>query len=596
MSAERAPSRQIIGLPRPSAGWLRSVVEGPIRVAERALGLSQLDEFARAVEDGDRSVPVMERVITAMSLHPQYSKSELERIPATGPVMVASNHPFGGADGAALLAAVLRRRPDAKLLVNGMVMRLPFFSEHAIGVDPFGGSDAPRRNALALRDAMRWIKDGHVLVVFPAGEVSAVSWGEWTPHDALWSTVAFRLAMTAKARVVPAWVEGTNRGVFHAAGLLHPRLRTALLPNEFVARCGKTIEMRFGRAIATEGSSLDAEELTRFVRGRSELLRRTARATRGHLAQQSHAPVAAQAATPEQLEAEFKALPAGARLFSEGAFDVFATRASAIPQAMTEIGRLREIAFRAVGEGSGKPIDIDAFDPSYTQLIVWHREKREIVGGYRAGVVAELTKDKGVSGLYTSTLFEYSPRILAELGDAVELGRSFVRVEYQRQPMPLSLLWKGIGVFMFMNGHRRMFGPVSISNDYTSMSKELIMEFLERHRMSTPFAKLVSPRNPPARQGVACWTERERAEATADLLNVERLIEEIERGERAVPVLLRQYLRLNAKLLAFNVDADFGDVIDALMLVDIAQIDDRIVRHYVGDDAMATFKQRFAGE
>ena len=170
-----------------------------------------------------------------------------------------------------------------------------------------------------------------------------------------------------------------------------------------------------------------------------------------------------------------------------------------------------------------------------------------------------------------------------------------MRLEYQRQPLPLSLLWRGIGLFMLRGGHRRMFGPVSISNDYHSMSKELIMEFLERHRLSAPFAGMVEPRHPPARRAIPSWTERERAHATAEFAHLERLIEEIERGKRAVPVLLRQYLRLNARLLAFNVDPDFGDVLDALMMIDIAQIDERIVRHYAGDEAVALIQSRLGG-
>jgi putative hemolysin len=169
-----------------------------------------------------------------------------------------------------------------------------------------------------------------------------------------------------------------------------------------------------------------------------------------------------------------------------------------------------------------------------------------------------------------------------------------VRVEYQRQPLPLSLLWKGIGVFMFTRGYQQMFGPVSISNDYTSMSKELIMEFLERHRLAKPFAPLVRPKHPPERRPIEAWSESERTLATADLTNVDRLVDEIERGKRAIPVLLRQYLRLNARLLAFNVDEDFGDVVDALMIVDLLQIDERIVRHYVGDEGPAMLRARFS--
>ena len=592
MSASPAP-RTPIGIPRPKTSWIRSVVDAPLRLAERALGLEQIESMTRAVEAGDPAVPATERVLQVTRITPKLVAGELERIPATGATVLFANHPYGGADGTVLMAVALRRRPDVKVLTNGVLRCFPFVSEHCIFVDPFGGADAARKNAAALREAIAWLKAGKLLVCFPAGEVSAVHWGEWMPQDPPWSVIPARLALAAGARAVPVWFEGSNRPLFHAAGLVHPRLRTALLPSEFVARCGHEVELRIGRPIATAGTGIDPESLTRLVRGRCELLRKSQPAPR---AAPTLAPVAAPQSSPEELAGEFAALPAEAKLFSESSFDVFVTRAAQVPRAMQEIGRLREIAFRAVGEGSGKPVDIDGFDENYHQIIVWNRDRHEIVGGYRAGVVSELTAGKGVDGLYTSTLFEYSPRLLEELGDAVELGRSYVRVEYQRQPLPLSLLWKGIGVFMLTRGHRRMFGPVSISNDYTSMSKELIMEFLERHRLSAPFARLVTPRNPPERRGIACWTERECAEATSDIQHVERLIEEIERGQRAVPVLLRQYLRLNAKLLAFNVDPEFGEVIDALMLCDIAQIDDRIIRHYVGDDALGFIRARFSGK
>ena len=587
---ERISLRAPVGVPRPQAGWARTLLEGPCRLADRVFGLDGIEALASAVERGDPSVPVMQRVIEATRITARVSPTEFERIPQTGPALLCSNHPLGGADSTALLALAVRRRTDSKILANALMSRFPFLAPHCIFVDPFGGAEAARRNALAVREALAWIKAGHLLVAFPAGEVSAVRWGGWNPCDAPWSTIPARLALSARAKVVPVWCEGTNGNLFHAAGLIHPRLRTALLPNEYVARCGTEVEFAIGRAMSAETLGLDAEELTRLVRGRSELLRRHPRVARRSA---ELAPIPAARATAAELAADFAALPAECRLLTEGGYSVFAARAAQLPKAMTEIGRLREIAFRAVGEGSGNDIDVDRFDASYVQLVIWNEAKQEIVGGYRVGAVADVTRDVGVEGLYTSTLFEYSPRMIAELGDAVELGRSFVRPEYQKQVLPLSLLWKGIGIYMFTNGYRRMFGPVSISNDYNSMSKELIMEFLERHRLSAPFAKLVTPRNPPARRGVSSWTEREKSVAIGDLQHVDRLVEEIERGQRAVPVLLRQYLRLNARLLAFNVDADFGEVVDALMLVDITQIDDRIVQHYIGDEGPAMIRARF---
>ena len=589
--------RTPIELPRPEAGWLRLVVDPPLRWVEHLFGLDRIESLAREVERMDPAIPVLRRILSATGIEPRVLGDESRRVPATGATLVACNHPLGGADSIALLAHLLERRPDVRVLANGVLGRFPFVREHMLLVDPFGGAAAARRNALAIRQAIEWLRGGHLLLVFPAGEVSSVRWGRWNPTDPPWSTIPARIAKDSGAQIVPAWCDGSNRGLFHAAGLVHPRLRTALLPNEFLARLETPVELRFGHAIRpTESAALDAEALTRLMRGRSELLRASndgGKTSSSRQATPSMQPVAEAESTPEQLAAEFASLPAADLLFEDAGYRVFATKATRIPRGMREIGRLREIAFRAVGEGSGKAIDLDAFDESYTQLVVWNETDRQIVGGYRAGPVAELTRERGVSALYTSTLFEYSPRIASELADAVELGRSFVRVECQRQPLPLSLLWKGIGVFMFTRGYRRMFGPVSISNDYDSMSKELIMEFLERHRLAKPFAPLVKPKSPPERRRIAEWTEQEIEVATAGLQQVDRLVDEIERGRRAIPVLLRKYLRLNASLLAFNVDPDFGDVVDALMMVDLAQIDERIVRHYVGDDGPAMLRARF---
>ena len=573
-----------LGLPRPRSGWLRGIVDGPLRIAEHVLGIAEIAAIASRVDKGDRARTLGERIVDETGIKTMLRDEERARVPTTGAGIVCCNHPFGGADSVALLTTLLSIRPDVKFLANSMLERIPFLAPHLIFVDPFGGPGAARRNAAALRQAIEWLKAGHLIAAFPAGEVSAVRWGRWTPADPPWSTIPARLALQTKAKLIPAWIEGANSPLFQAAGLVHPRLRTALIPREFVSRRGRAVELRIGRPISTEGSDLDSESLTRLARGRSELLRRSAPVGRPTPA---HGPIAAPAATREQLAAEFDAIAPERLLFREGAHAVYAVRSTDIPLGILEIGRLREIVFRAVGEGSGKARDLDAFDDTYWHIVVWNTDEREIVGAYRAGVVREVAAAAGVDGLYTSTLFRFSPGVLPQLDDAVELGRAIVAPAYQRQAMPLSQLWKGIAVFMFRRGLLKMFGPVSISNEYSSQSKELMMEFLERTRIERSLAERVSPRNPPARKPIAGFTDRETARLTRDLPEVERMIDEIERGQRAVPVLLRHYLRLNAHLLGFNVDQDFGDAIDALMIVDLRDIDERIVRHYAGDAGVA---------
>ena len=570
--------------PRPRSAWLRPLAEAPLRLVEHALGLAEIAAIVSRVEHGVRTKSLADRIVAETGITTQMSDEDRARIPRTGAGIVCCNHPFGGADSVALLTTLLSIRPDVKFLANSMLERIPFLAPNLIFVDPFGGRDAARRNASALRQAIEWLRGGHLIAAFPAGEVSAVRWGQWTPTDPPWSTIPARLALQSRAKLIPAWIEGANGRLFQAAGLVHPRLRTALIPREFVARQGCAVELRIGRPIPTEGTDLDSESLTRLVRGRAELLRRSAPVAR---AVRALGPVAEPAATREQLAAEIDALPSDRLLYRDGAHAVYAVAARDIPLGLLEIGRLREIVFRAVGEGSGKPRDLDAFDDTYWHIVVWNAERLEIVGAYRAGIVREVAAKRGVDGLYTSTLFRFSPDLLPKLDDAVELGRAIVAPDYQRQALPLSQLWRGIAVFMFRRGLMRMFGPVSISNEYASQSKELMMEFLERHRLDRELSGRVSARNPPARRAVGGFTEREASRLTRDLPEVERMIEEIERGQRAVPVLLRHYLRLNAHVLGFNVDQDFGDAIDALMIVDLRDIDDRIIRHYAGDAGTA---------
>jgi hypothetical protein len=227
---------------------------------------------------------------------------------------------------------------------------------------------------------------------------------------------------------------------------------------------------------------------------------------------------------------------------------------------------LRELTFRAAGEGTGRTRDLDAFDRAYRHLFVWHRGDRRLVGAYRLGFTDEILAAHGPDGLYTHTLFRYDRRLLDRISPAIELGRSFVRAEYQRDYAPLLLLWKGIGrIVVAQPRYRRLFGPVTISHDYSSLSQHLLMAFLEANRLLPDLARLVAPRNPPAParrrdEGVAAGrfaTDPDEADA---------LVADIEADGRGLPVLLRQYLKLNARLLGWNVDRRFGRALDGLML------------------------------
>jgi putative hemolysin len=265
---------------------------------------------------------------------------------------------------------------------------------------------------------------------------------------------------------------------------------------------------------------------------------------------------------------------------------VYCARAAELPSVLREIGRLREVTFRAAGEGTGREVDLDRFDARYWHLFAWNTERREIAGAYRVGRIGTGDGATIPRHLYTRTLFRYGRRFLGELGPALELGRSFVRQEYQRDYGTLMLLWKGIGHFVARHPQCRvLFGPVSISADYSAASRELLVAALSGPRFASSLARLVQPKRALE---LRCRKPGDaRTALSADLLD--ELVRGAERDGKGLPVLLRQYLRLGGRLVAFSVDPEFGEVVDGLMVVDLAQVAQPVLQRYMGREGAAGF-------
>ena len=289
----------------------------------------------------------------------------------------------------------------------------------------------------------------------------------------------------------------------------------------------------------------------------------------------------------DSIPTEVAHLPTESLLVESGTFQVFLAEASQVPATLQEIGRLRAVTYRAIGEGTGRQLDLDVFDDQYLHLFSWERERQQIVGAYRIGRTDRIMATDGVAGLYTRTLFRYDERLIARLSPALELGRSFVRAEYQKNYNALLLLWKGIGQFVVRHPqYRVLFGPVSISSRYSDSSHRLLLAFLQQNHLDRDLAAFVDAINPrvvnPAPMPVI--------PRSVDEAN--RLVSEAEADGKGVPILLRQYLRLNAKLLGFNVDPQFGDALDALMMVDLTAVDAAILNRYMGRPEAAQFLAR----
>jgi putative hemolysin len=522
----------------PSDPFLVAGVHPVLRwTIERALGLATLRRLYHLVKIGafgaDPSEPFERRALRALEVDLGVRRSDLARIPAKGPILVTANHPHGALDGLLLAHLVRLVRPDVRLVANVILRRVPELRDLCFFVDPFEGPHSSEGSRAGLRAAYAWLRRGGALVVFPAGEV-AHTWAADGLVDSEWKTTFDRVADSTGARIVSAHIDGRNSRLFYAAGRVHPRLRTLLLARELLNKRGRVVSVRVGEV--------------------------------------------------NEIPGEIARLPPDACLVETESFQVFCADSRAIPSTLREIGRLRELSYRAIGEGTGRDVDLDRFDDDYQHLFLWDREKRQVVGAYRIGQSDRIVASRGVDGLYTRTLFKYDHRLLARLGaPALELGRSFIRTEYQKNYSALLLLWRGIGQFVVRNPqYRLLFGPVSVSARYSSSSHALLMAFLQQNHLDANLAALVQAIHPVKPRPAVTAVPRSIDE-------VNRLVARAEQDGKGVPVLIRQYLKLNAKLIAFNTDPAFGDALDALMVVDLAALDAGILKRYFGADHAAAY-------
>ncbi|MCC5863026.1 MAG: lysophospholipid acyltransferase family protein, partial [Gammaproteobacteria bacterium] len=529
---------------------------------DQLLGLRTLDQLYRSLPPGLDAPGLLDAAADALALDCDLLGADLDSLPADGPLVIVCNHPFGGADGILLTRLLLRRRPDLKVLANSELARLSELAELLLPLNIFGAARSSARNRRSLRAAARWLGHGGAVLLFPAGEVAHMSI-DGRVNDRRWSAAAGWLVRRARATVVPACFEGRNPWWFQVAGGVHPLLRSALLPRVLLSQAGQRFRLHLGARIPY--GRLDKlaceQSISDVLRALTLNLSTQVPAAAGAADDTTRwrpAPLAT-AVAPELLQAEIAALPAQGLLLKNRSLQVHLVRASEIPWTLREIGRLRELTFRRVGEGTGRPLDLDRFDEDYRHLFIWDASARRVVGAYRLGPVDDILTLRGRDGLYTHSLFRYSAALLQDIGPAVELGRSFIIPEYQRSFAPLLLLWRGIGAFMAQHPHYRcLFGPVSISADYPPEARRCLVRYLRRHAYNRRLARRVRPRRayrswPLPGNHEHLWREV-RSVSDVDLFS--NLLSAGDREGRGVPVLLRHYLKLGGRIIGFNVDRE----------------------------------------
>jgi putative hemolysin len=546
------------------------------RILMTALRISKINKLYEEINHL-RGMEFVDALIDRLQLDFEVNEEELKKIPREGACITVSNHPFGGIDGMLLVKIMEHHRPDIKVMSNFILNKLEPVSEYMLPVNPFERRKDAASSLGGVKAALEQLSRGGVLGIFPAGEVSSYNEDNYGISDREWQYPAMKMIKKARVPVIPIYFQGSNSRIFHLLGLIHPSLRTIRLPAEVFNKKHKKIRIRVGTPISVkeQDAFTDVSTFGRYLRARTYALGSVLevkkffrpRISRAHKPEPIAPPV-----SQDLIICEVEKIREEYTLFTSDQFDVFCTPSIEIPHIMNELGRLREITFRGVGEGTNRSMDIDEYDLYYNQLFVWDRNENKIVGAYRVGKGQEILRRYGINGFYLQSLFRMSRRFMPVLRQALELGRSFVVEEYQRRPMPLFLLWKGILYFMLKHTeYRYLIGPVSISNNFSQFSRGLIMQYIKEHHYDRKLARSIRPRT---RYNVPGYNVDEEIilETTGDLNQFDRFIKEVEPNDYTMPILLKRYLKLNGKIIGFNLDPKFNDALDGLLVLDLYDV------------------------
>ncbi|KAF2339148.1 GNAT family N-acyltransferase [Flavobacterium tistrianum] len=519
-------------------------------------------------------------ILDEMEIKFEIPEEDLKRLPKDGAYITISNHPLGGIDGILLLKLMLEREPNFKIIANFLLHRIVPMKKYIMPVNPFENHKDAKSSVIGIKETLRHLSDGKPLGIFPAGEVSTYKDGKLVV-DKPWEEGAIKLIRKAKVPVVPIYFHAKNSKLFYWLSKIDDTLRTAKLPSELLTQKDRVIKVRIGKPISvSEQNEIESfEEYSEFLRKKTYMLanpfeKDTKLIDTASLKIPKAPKKIVTPASESKLIDEVQALrDSDSRFLQSKNYEVFFASAKEIPNILHEIGRLREITFREVGEGTNESIDIDEYDQYYHHMFLWDDETNKIAGAYRMGLGSEIYPKYGIEGFYLTDLFRFEPELHDMMHKSIEMGRAFIVKEYQQKPMPLFLLWKGIiHTTLRHPEHKYLVGGVSISNQFSDFSKSLMIEFMKSNYYDPYIAQYIHPKKAYKVKLKDADKDFIFDEAESDLNKFDKIIDELEPGNLRLPVLIKKYIKQNARVVAFNVDPLFNNAIDGLMYIRIADI------------------------
>ena len=523
-----------------------------------------------------QGIEFIDELISTLEFNIEFDEKELSRIPKEGPLIIVSNHPLGGFDGLLLIKYLSKVRTDVKVLANFLLKKIEPVSDYFLDENPFEDNQG-NGNFAGLKEAISHLKNDGVLCLFPAIDVSTKETFD-AVTDRIWQFPVVKFVKKAEVPVLPVLFQGTNSRLLQLVAKIHPSLKHARLPSELLSKRHKNIKLRIGSPIKVEDQDRfsDVYQFGRFLRAKTYSMESDIEVKRffNYALKPKTKPEPIIDPIPdEKIQKEIQFLKADYTLFKLKNYTAYCAPSSLMPNILNEIGRLREITFREVGEGTNQSIDIDEFDLYYHQMFIWDEDEKRIVGAYRLGKGKDILDQYGKRGFYLQTLFRIDDKFKPVLEESLELGRSFVIKEYQRKPMPLFLLWKGILYFLLKNPeYRYLIGPVSISNNYSKVSKDLIIRFILKNHLNWKMAQNIKPRNSYKFKSDNTDLNLLMENMEHDINRLDKTIGDLDELNSGLPVLLKKYIKLNAKIIGFNVDPNFNNCLDGLIVLDVYDV------------------------
>lgn len=545
-----------------------------VKVLDKILGISQMDAMYKDNHmAGLSKEQFAQKLLDIMGITITGEAQFEHRVAKQGPLVIASNHPFGGIEGVILCLILGRLRPDLKVLANQGLKLFPELQEYFIFTNPL--TEKNPKNTPSIRNSVRHVKNGGALLIFPAGRVSYYQKDKARISEHSWNRVIGRLITASGADYLPVFVSGLNSPLFYRLGRIYYRLRMLMLARELLNKKNQTIKLNIGYPVQSNvfSNQLDLPSHSSLCRVMSYAQDPKWRQTWPKDRVAELKPLAKEQ-DYNTIFSELSQLPKEQHLLDHKRFSVYFGYQAQIPCTVAEIARLRELVFREHNEGSSEPLDTDKFDATYTHLFVVERTQKKIIGAYRMGQTDVLLKNQGIDGLYLSRMFNFTAEFINQTGPCLEMGRSFLTPEFQRSFQGLYLLLRGIGAFVCKYPqYRTLYGTVSLSKLYDMRSVSLMEKALitptQKVTAKTPFSFAVHPEI------------QDFAQHTPLQPHLSALLKSIESDGKDIPVLAKHYLKMGAKFHCLGIDTNFNDTPGLLLSVDMPAAPEKLGKLYL---------------